>query len=508
MPGSLTTILLGVGVGRFGVTAVTLSQCAAGPALAASWTVLLCTITMKMMRTLQGARLPLQKQAAALTSGQALAAQVPAAISILVLVLPLVGLAVAGYGWTARYDPLVDRVHCSCGAAGAAPDVLLAVYLIVQSGWLVFGLILSCGPARHLTSKLHFYPWMQHCTAAIQALTIHIAATIAVCCWLWAGGGGPGLLGKLLVLCIGFSAAVLLSLPVIWSPMLIEQNERVRAKRRRVTALHQIVSGAVSPVVVDRGTNTLAQGRFPNLRRKLKAPSSSSSSRQPSNRPSSSNGRTGPATPLADNTPAAAGHSSRGGRWQAIDEDELNDGRPIRVLDASSHGAVVPPRDIEDGNGRVSNSRTQAQAQAAGHARRQLPALDRHADATKLARPRPQQAAAAAGTAAAGIDALVGLKMSALLRRAEAIGVNPTKLAEAEDSSEISGIRKQAVAELIVLTQQRQVQAQERAQQRAQQPAAGGAGLPSEKRRPSATLAPAALALAPDIEAAGVQLDF
>eukprot|EP01052_Picozoa_sp_SAG31_P018505 SAG31_NODE_1313_length_8853_cov_60.435458_7_plen_76_part_00 len=24
-------------------------------------------------------------------------------------------------------------------------------------------------------------------------------AALAVCCWLWAGGGGPGLLGKLLV---------------------------------------------------------------------------------------------------------------------------------------------------------------------------------------------------------------------------------------------------------------------------------------------------------------------
>eukprot|EP01051_Picozoa_sp_SAG22_P018344 SAG22_NODE_3063_length_1970_cov_1.827365_1_plen_264_part_00 len=92
----------------------------------------------------------------------------------------------------------------------------------------------------------------------------------------------------------------------------------------QVTTLHTIVSGAVSPVVVDRETNTLAQGRFPNLRRKMGLG------------PNPQRRREKPPPPAREE----AGGGVGGG------EAALGKARAAALGETTSAGVPVPPRDF------------------------------------------------------------------------------------------------------------------------------------------------------------------
>jgi hypothetical protein len=89
----------------------------------------------------------------------------PLAIPAAALLLPLVVLALGGDAWAPRWDEETDRASCGC-SSGAGLALLIAVYTIVLGSELVLGLWLALGPARVVSSKLHFYPWMQQCRAA------------------------------------------------------------------------------------------------------------------------------------------------------------------------------------------------------------------------------------------------------------------------------------------------------------------------------------------------------
>eukprot|EP01052_Picozoa_sp_SAG31_P018504 SAG31_NODE_1313_length_8853_cov_60.435458_6_plen_207_part_00 len=194
---------------------------------------------------------------------------------------------------------------------------------------------------------------------------------------------------------------VLLSLPRLWEPLLHDQHDLLRAKRRRVTTLHDIVSGSKSPVVADRGTNTLAQGRFPNLRRKL--------------------GLTGEADGAVnhDDTENTVGTSS---------------GTASRYRNQSM-APVVPPRDL--GPGAMTPSPKPSGAGLLSKPTSTLTAgtpqgpVDSHVgarrDAASGSQPitplRPEQKFKAAAVAALMVE-----KMSLLLRRADALGVDQDEL--------------------------------------------------------------------------------
>lgn len=132
-------------------------QCVAGPVLAASWTVILATLTVRVFRTVQGASLPLQQQAEFPSPSQACRAQLPALTTVGLLALPYIGLAVAGFGWTARFDSVLNRVHCSCGAAAWAPDALLVIHVVISSLWMLCGIILSWCVQHCVQEKIIFF---------------------------------------------------------------------------------------------------------------------------------------------------------------------------------------------------------------------------------------------------------------------------------------------------------------------------------------------------------------
>ena len=69
-------------------------------------------------------------------------------------------------------------------------------------------------------------------------------------------------LPALQVTALGFNLAVLLMLPILFGSKPAAINERLNAKRERVTTLHCSISSNCVPSVIDRGTGTIAQGRF------------------------------------------------------------------------------------------------------------------------------------------------------------------------------------------------------------------------------------------------------
>lgn len=82
---------------------------------------------------------------------------------------------------------------------------------------------------------------MQHCHAANKVLYMQAIVALAVCCWLWAGGGGPGLLGKLLVHGAMANASIVSVQSYVADPTLVSIGTCFRIQRDRSAVITTFV---------------------------------------------------------------------------------------------------------------------------------------------------------------------------------------------------------------------------------------------------------------------------
>jgi|EP01047_Picozoa_sp_COSAG01_P064053 hypothetical protein len=102
---------------------------------------------------------------------------------------------------------------------------------------------------------------MRECGAACNAILAWVACAAGIGIKLLVDEVG-GQLPTLQSACLGFNTGVVLTLPLVFVPKVAAVQESVNAKRARVTSLHELISSNCAPCVIDRGTGTLAQGRF------------------------------------------------------------------------------------------------------------------------------------------------------------------------------------------------------------------------------------------------------
>ena len=261
LAGPIATLLLAAAGGGPGGGGGLLDdrQCAAPLVLSLGATAALGALVLLMWRTLRLTGQTLQVQMAptppraATPLGIALA--LPAAASA-------VGAAVDP--WRTRSiggaAALTSGVRCA-GEGTAAAAVVFWVNAAVVGLLLVIGVWLALGPARIVAVKFRFYPWMQELKSVADAFVLWFVCAVASAVSALTSDS-DAYIPALHAGCFAYNFSVILSLPVLWVPKVAAIMRARQAKHERVTALHSLISGSEAPCVVDRGTGTLAQGRF------------------------------------------------------------------------------------------------------------------------------------------------------------------------------------------------------------------------------------------------------
>lgn len=112
---------------------------------------------------------------------------------------------------------------------------------------LLLGVWLALVPGRAVAKKFRFYPWMQQCSAVASAILVWFVCQVAAVAWLAIGDLPWSHLPATNAIAFAYNVAVLLSLPTLWLPKAAALSYTLQAKHERVTTLHSLISGSAAP---------------------------------------------------------------------------------------------------------------------------------------------------------------------------------------------------------------------------------------------------------------------
>ena len=259
--GGATAILLS-SVGASGVGLVDYRQCVVPSLLLVAATLVAGSLLTRSLRVVRLAAQPLAAQMVPLQAAEIL----PLGVMVGLQLMASAAMAVVD-PWRPRHVGVAPSggVRCACANDGVAVAVFGA-QLAVVGLLLLRGLWVALVPGWMLAKKFHFYPWMRDGgSTGFALIVVCMGAAVTGAVLLFDGDDAGGAqLPVMQTICIGFNAVVIVILPLLFGPKAAAVHDDLNGKRARVTNLHTHISSNCAPCVIDRGTGTMAQGRFRN----------------------------------------------------------------------------------------------------------------------------------------------------------------------------------------------------------------------------------------------------